>query len=94
MNEMENLKLIEGTFSKEDARDILISIFNSKINFYKLKNISLQERYGEDDEIAQAKIKKLKASIEKIRAIIAEAKKNNKRLIIDSEVSISFSDDE
>tara|TARA_R110000868_G_scaffold297181_2_gene557491 strand:- start:825 stop:1109 length:285 start_codon:yes stop_codon:yes gene_type:complete len=94
MEENKKLTLIEGEFSKEDARDILLSIFSSKINFYKVKSIGSLERYGKYEDEAQAKIKRLESSIEKIREIITEAKQKNKKLVINSEVSISFSDSE
>lgn len=94
MEENNKLTLIEGEFSKEDARDILLSIFNSKINFYKVKSIGYLERNGKYEDEIEAKIKRLELSIEKIKALIAEAKQKNKKLTISSEVSILFSENE
>jgi hypothetical protein len=64
MNKIEKLKLIEGEFSFNEAKDILTSMFNSKINFHKIQNWSSQERFGKDDETAQMKIPLLKNEIE------------------------------
>ena len=92
MNKIEKLKLIEGEFSFNEAREILTSMFNSKINFHNIQNWSSQERYGKDDETAQKKIPLLKNEIEKLEEIILEAKANNKKLIINSEINISLKD--
>ena len=92
MNKIEKLKLIEGEFSYNEAREILTSMFNSKINFHNIQNWSSQERYGKDDETAQMKIPLLKNEIEKLEEIILEAKANNKKLIINSEINISLKD--
>ena len=92
MNKIEKLKLIEGEFSFYEAREILTSMFNSKINFHNIQNWSSQERYGKDDETAQKKIPLLKNEIEKLEEIILEAKTNNKKLVINSEINISLKD--
>jgi hemerythrin superfamily protein len=92
MNKIEKLKLIEGEFSFNEAREILTSMFNSKINFHNIQNWSSQERYGKDDETAQKKIPLLKNEIEKLEEIIIEAKANNKKLVINSEINISLKD--
>jgi hemerythrin superfamily protein len=92
MNKIEKLKLIEGEFSFNEAREILTSMFNSKINFHNIQNWSSQERYGKDDETAQKKIPLLKNEIEKLEEIILEAKAKNKKLVINSEIYISLKD--
>jgi hemerythrin superfamily protein len=92
MNKIEKLKLIEGEFTFNEAREILTSMFNSKINFHNIQNWSSQERYGKDDETAQKKIPLLKNEIEKLEEIILEAKANNKKLVINSEINISLKD--
>jgi hemerythrin superfamily protein len=92
MNKIEKLKLIEGEFSFNEAREILTSMFNSKINFHNIQNWSSQERYGKDNETAQKKIPLLKNEIEKLEEIILEAKANNKKLVINSEINISLKD--
>ncbi|MFV8344695.1 hypothetical protein [Flavobacterium sp. ZB4P13] len=92
MNRIENLILIEGNFSDVEAREVLIPILSSKINFHKIKNWSSQERFGEDDEIAQKRIPELKNEIEKLQMILSEAKAKNKRLLVSSQINISLID--
>lgn len=93
MNKLEQLNLIEGNFSDEEAKEILMSIFLAKINFHQKKVFSSQVRFGTDDEIAIDRIPRLKKEIEKMLQIISEAKLNNKRLVITSAINISLVDE-
>jgi hypothetical protein len=93
MNKIEKLKLIEGDFSFNEAKEILTSMFNSKINFHNIQNWSSQERFGKDDETAQKKVRLLKNEIEKLEEIILNAKSQNKKLVIKSEIIISLKED-
>jgi hypothetical protein len=93
MNKIDKLKLIEGDFSFNEAKEILTSMFNSKINFHSIQNWSSQERYGKDNETAQNKIQLLTNEIEKLEEIILEAKAQNKKLTIKSEIIISLKGD-
>lgn len=94
MNKIENLTFIEGDFSDAEAKEILLSIFSSKINFHNIKNWSSQERFGKDDEIAQKRIPELKNEIEKLQKILSEAKVKNKRLLVSSQINISLFDNQ
>ena len=92
-NQMKNtkkLKIIDGKYSFDEAKDILMNMFLSKINFHNIKNWSSQERYGKMDETAQVRIPELRNEIQKLNEILNEAKVNNKKLVIHSEISISM----
>ena len=91
MNKIEKLTLIEGNFSEEEAKEILMSIFSNKIQFHETKNFSSLERYGIQDEIASNRIPALKKELEKMKEILNMAK--NKKLMINSEIHISLSKD-
>ncbi len=93
MNKLQQLNLIEGNFSDEEATEILMSVFLAKINFHEKKIFSSQVRFGKDDELAINRIPKLKKEIEKMLQIISEAKLKNKRLVITSAINISLLDD-
>jgi len=92
MNKIEKINLIEGTFSNEEAKEILVNIFSTKINYHEMKNFSSHERFGKYDETAKKRIPELKKELEKISKIISEAKLHNKNLIIKSEITIALSD--
>lgn len=92
MTKNEQLKLIEGKFQHDEAKEILLNIFSAKLNFHQMKNFSSQERFGKDDETALIRIPALKMEVLKLKAILAEAELNNKKLRISSEITISCED--
>lgn len=87
------LKLIEGKFLHDEAKEILRNIFSAKINFHQMKNFSSQERFGKDDKTAVKKIPILKKELVKLDKILAEAKAKNLNLVITSEINILLSAD-
>jgi hypothetical protein len=93
MNKIEKLNLIEGEFSSHEAKEVLLNIFSTKINFHEMKNFSSQERFGKKNEISQKRIPKLKKSVEKMHKIIEKAIAKNRKLIITSEICIRLSDE-
>lgn len=93
MNKVEKLTLIEGDFIFDEAKEILINMFSSKINFHNIKNWSSQERFGKDDEIAQKRIPALRNEMKKLEEILLEAKAQNKKLMITSQINISLLED-
>lgn len=92
MNKIEKLSLIEGNFSCDEAKEILANIFLTKIHFHEKKSFSSQVRFGKEDEIALKRIPDLKNEMDKLFQIILDAKSNNKKLIITSEINISLID--
>lgn len=93
MKNKKKLTFIEGDFTYDEAKEILINIFSSKINFHTIKNWSSQERFGKDDEIAQKRIPALKNEMKKIEGILSEAKAKNKKLLVSSDIKISLLED-
>lgn len=92
MSKENKLTLIEGNFNIEEAEEILMGIFNSKIKFHQHKNFSTNERYGKDCETSVKRIPELKQSIEELKEILLKAKKSNKEIHINSIVNINLID--
>jgi hypothetical protein len=92
MNKTEKLTLIEGTFSNEEAKEILMNLFSAKIDFHELKNFSSIERFGEVDATAQKRIPQLKQEVEKLTKLLAEANTSKKQITINSEIILSISE--
>ena len=86
-----NLELINGNFSAQDAKEILVTIFSSKIQFHQHKNFASKEKLGKEDKNALKRIVQLKKSLDKTYKLISEAELKNKRLDISAEVFIAFS---
>lgn len=85
-------KLIEGQFNPDEAKNILLSLFNSKINYHQLDSFSNQIRNGNVATNSQNRILSLSESIENIKVIIAEANLSGKQVKIEGIIHISFVD--
>jgi hypothetical protein len=92
MEVTKKLTLIEGSFTAEEAKEILLNMYSTKINFHEMKNFSSQERFGMEDEIAQMRIPKLKNEIENVLQLVSVADLNKNKLVITSEINISLSE--
>ena len=87
---MKDYKLIEGTFSDPEAKDILKNFFESKIHFHEMRNFSSEERFGHKDAIAVKRIPELREASKDILSVVEEAKLNHKRLLINASVQITI----
>ncbi len=85
-----SISLISGAFQPQDARELLLTLMNDKINFHVNKNFSSEERFGVADELSKKRIPELKKDIEIIKSIIQEAEEKSKTLVINSMISIKF----
>ena len=56
MKKKQDFKFIEGEFTPQDAKEVLIDLYTSKINFHLMKNFSSSERFGKDDKTASKRI--------------------------------------
>jgi hypothetical protein len=59
MNEPIEYKLINGTFTVQEAREVLLDLLNKKIHFHQLKNFSSEERLGKPNHASLKRIKEL-----------------------------------
>ena len=85
-------KLVEGEFNPNEARNILMSLFNNKIDYHQLDSFSNHIRHGKDVTFSQNRIEALSQSIENIKQIIQEANLTGKHLKIEGSIQISFVD--
>lgn len=54
-----NLKLIEGNFTSEESKTILLDLINYKINFHRVNRLSDVIRYGEEKDNYHSRIDEL-----------------------------------
>lgn len=92
MNKHETLTLLDGHFTAEEAREVLMSIFYAKIHFHEMKNFSSQERFGCKDEVAVERIPKLKESMKRIQELVIQAAESRKSMLVTSVIKIEFKD--
>ena len=88
MKKKHEFKLIAGEFTPQDAKEVLMNLYTSKINFHLMKNFSSMERFGKNDETADKRIPELKSSMKAIAAIIEEASDQQKKLLVTATVNI------
>ena len=92
MEYQQTFTLIEGQFLAKESREILFSIYKSKMRFHRMKNFSSQERFGREDETALKRIPQLQETLEAISKMLDLAEKEGKSLEIKSQISVSFVD--
>lgn len=93
MEHQQTFTLIEGEFLPKESREILFSIYKSKMRFHRMKNFSSQERFGKEDESALKRIAQLKETLEAISKVIDLAEKEGKILEIRSQISLHLIDE-
>jgi hypothetical protein len=81
--------LINGTFSSEEARTILMALIADKIQFHHQDNWSRKERFGEFDENSTRRIEQLNQTRESLAALIDDAQARGERLAINCSIEIT-----
>ena len=83
------LDLINGQFSTEDARELLVDLFSRKTNFHEIKNFSANERFGQDDPLHLNRIDALMNSIQQLNLFFQALDTSDHNLLIKSVVTIT-----
>ncbi|GIV38022.1 MAG: hypothetical protein KatS3mg032_2401 [Cyclobacteriaceae bacterium] len=87
------INLVDGLFTYEEAKDLVLSLIQSKIHFHELNNFSSIEQLGQPDAIAKHRIPELLAEREKVLRIMQEAARKRCVVKIASSVSIELIDE-
>ena len=82
--------MIKGTFTPEEAKELLFGLLDSRIKFHNLKNWRSRERYGKPDAVSEEKSKYFEEARKNIESIIFEATAENKNITVNSSVEMSF----
>lgn len=90
---MNHVKLVDGTFAPEDAREVLFHLLREKIKFHNRRMFSLDERLGVLDEHSRHRIKELQLSLTDVQDILDNAQLLDKRLSIRCDIQIELVDD-
>jgi len=88
MNTTENVTLINGVFTPQEAREVLLTLLNHKINFHRLRNFSSEERFGKKDEASTKRLKELDESRKQVLSLLADAESAGYKLEIESMINI------
>lgn len=83
------INLIDGDFSAENAREILIDLINKKIQFHSLKSHEKWEKSGTIDLNGQKRIKELEQARANILELTNTIASNETRFTIHSFIHIT-----
>lgn len=86
----QEFKLIDGQFDPNEALHVLVSLFNSKINYHQLESFSNHIRHGSELSSSENRVKALRDSIEGIKELIKDVGADGKQFKIESTVRITF----
>ena len=90
MKKTETIELIKGAFTPNEAKEILLQLLDSKINFHNLKNWSSRERFGKLDADSEQRLKILKESRKKVEKLFSKSNIEEKNMIINSSIEIKI----
>ncbi len=90
MKQTETVDLIKGTFTPDEAREILLQLLIDKINFHNLKNWSSRERLGKPDSDSEQRLKYLEESQKNVEVFIAKAVSEQKNITINSSTEMNI----
>lgn len=82
--------LIDGTFSPDEARQILMTLVQDKISFHRRNDWSDRERQGEPNPAGGKRINELRATREKLDTFLAQAESQSMELVISCNIDISL----
>lgn len=91
--EAQQIKLIEGCFKPSEAADIIDAILDIKINFHKVKRLSITE--GNCDDLCEydsGRINELIDAKLDAKTFFSDARLHGKKLKINSSISIEIED--
>ena len=90
MKKKETIELINGTFTPTEAREILLQLLNSKIDFHNLRNWSSRERFGKPDSYSEQRLKHLEESRKKVEKLFSNSINDENNIIINSSIEINI----
>ena len=90
MKKKQGLKLIDGLFDPADARTILLTLINNKIQFHKLESFGITVRSSGDVSTHEKRIKELSKVSEEVKKIMAYASENNLQIKVNSKIEIEL----
>lgn len=90
MKKTEIIELIKGTFTPIEAREIILQLLDSKINFHNVKNWSSRERFGKPDADSEQRLEHLVESRKRVQALISKSIDEEKTMTINSIIEINI----
>lgn len=90
MKTHENIKLIDGLYSPEKAKEILVNVINSKIQFHALQSLTAWEKDGFKDVEINQRLLELKESREHVIKLFDHLDNTIKYVEMKASINIAF----
>jgi hypothetical protein len=84
----EKFTLIEGVFTADEATELLLNLYGTKIQFHENRNFSSMERFGYQMEKDQSRITALKLAREELKKLLNEAVKDGSQLSVVAKIEV------
>lgn len=75
-------KLIDGTFTGENARHILMELIQNKIKYHQLQIFSIHERFNGDASASEKRIAELKQVAEDLKKVLKQVEDHHQSVEI------------
>lgn len=83
-----NYTLIKGSFNTSDAKTLLRSLVQYKINFHQVRNFSFQERFGKKEPKGEKRVAELTKCLEQILDLLDRNDIKGQKFKIHAEINI------
>ena len=90
MKNNQEFKLMDGTFSIEDANRVLTTLLNYKIDYHNREDFSNHIRFNKNLEHSKKRIQELTEAKEQIRSLILNSDSQDIKFVIKSNISIEI----
>lgn len=87
------LELPGGTYSPRESKELLLKMLNDQENFYKVKNLGLDLRFGYQDDHIWQKVHELQSAKKTVEEVLTEARDMGLNIRINSNIEISLCTD-
>ncbi|WP_353169900.1 hypothetical protein [Flavobacterium sp.] len=88
MEKVQDYKFIDGVFTIDDADKLLIALLNYKIDYHNREDFSNHIRFNHEIAHSKVRIQELLATKDEVKHLIDSAKEKNKKLVINSTLTI------
>ncbi|MEO9967947.1 MAG: hypothetical protein ABJF11_19300 [Reichenbachiella sp.] len=85
-----SIKVIDSTYSIDDAKEVILSLLNDKIRFLGAKKFSNTIRFGEEGTHLDKRIMQLTEEIENLKSLTDQINKDELDAKIDCNLNIEF----
>lgn len=87
-----SIKLIEGHFLPNEARKVLSSVINSKINYHKIELLSEHVRNGFENSNSRKRVDYLNNANEEVINLVQKAIESGQKFELSADINIKFID--